>query len=898
MLSFFYNLFIFPISQLLDICFVFFYRLINNYGFAIFGVSLAFSIFTLPFYFIAEKLQKAERDIQNRMKPKLDMFNSVFKGDEKYMIISTFYRQNNYHPIYAMRSSLGLLIQIPFFIAAYSYISHMELLNGVSFFFIKDLANPDNILSINNFNINILPIFMTFINILSGIIYSKGFNKKDKIQLYIISLLFLILLYNSPSALVLYWTLNNIFSLVKNILQKINNPKKIIYLSILFFILAADIYLLFFHAGDLPKRVLAILFLSGILLLPLFQKLYLSEKIQTFIKNKASNNKSLFFYIYSCIILFLFYGFIIPSSLIASSVAEFSFIDSYKTPFPIIFTVIQQSAGFFLIWPLIIYYLSSKNIRLILSYFMVIIAFISIFNVFTITENFGFFTTTMVLSEPKPFHLIPNLYILNTVFICLLVVFIFIISIYCKNIILISCQLIIIFALTIFSVINFTKINNNFLIVKNQQENIHSDNLISEYTFSKTGKNILIIMLDSAVGSLVPVIFDEKPELYDIMSGFTYFPNCVSFSNHTLIGALPVFGGYEYTPTSINSRNNELLIDKQQEAYLLLPKLFKDAGYSVTITDPPFDNFMMSNLSIFSSYPEIEVKNLIGKYTARWLQDHKEIETISISELLKNKLFRFSFFKSAPLILRLFIYDEGDWFSFIGNSKNKISNSILNDYAFLDTLSKITSFSDTGNTFISIYSHLPHDGIFFQAPDYIPSKLVTNKGTSSFANDSPYHVTIASFLLLSKWFNYLKENNVYDNTKIIIVADHGKGSLNIKDNFRLPNNDLLFGYNPLLMVKDYNSDTTLIRNDDFMTNGDVPLLALEGNINNPVNPFTKNILNTDKENGVNIATIGAVSTYRHNKYAYNINKDQWLYVKENIFELNNWKIISNTESFK
>ncbi len=73
----------------------------------------------------------------------------------------------------------------------------------------------------------------------------------------------------------------------------------------------------------------------------------------------------------------------------------------------------------------------------------------------------------------------------------------------------------------------------------------------------------------------------------------------------------------------------------------------------------------------------------------------------------------------------------------------------------------------------------------------------------------------------------------------------------------------------------------------------MPILVLEGIINEPVNPFTENPLRPDKDDGVVITTIGAVSTYRHNKYTYNIAKNQWLYVRDNIFDPSNWKIISD-----
>ena len=95
------------------------------------------------------------------------------------------------------------------------------------------------------------------------------------------------------------------------------------------------------------------------------------------------------------------------------------------------------------------------------------------------------------------------------------------------------------------------------------------------------------------------------------------------------------------------------------------------------------------------------------------------------------------------------------------------------------------------------------------------------------------------------------------------------------------------------MVKDFNAKGDPVSSDVFMTNGDVPILALERIISEPVNPFTENKLLPDKDNGIIITTIGAVSTYRHNKYTYNIAKNQWLYVKDNIFDPSNWKIVSD-----
>jgi YidC/Oxa1 family membrane protein insertase len=894
MILFLYNLIIFPIVQLIELCYVFVYRVFHNPGMALLGVSVAVSICILPLYFVAEKYQKKERDLQKQLKPKIDKIKAVFRGDERYMVLLTYYRQNHYHPMYTLRNSLSLLIQIPFFIAAYSCLSHLEILQGASFLFINDLGKPDALIK----GINILPVFMTLINIASGIVYTRDLDTKNKIQLYGISIVFFVLLYNSPAGLVLYWTMNNIFSLAKNIAQKTKNIDKIIIRLLIAIVLILDIYLLVKHPGDLPNRLLAALLISAAVFVPIIARFFIIRgktiNIETAVQNTLPHD-IYYLYILSCVILFLLHGGFIPSSLIASSVEEFSFIGSGTTPFPFILRTLQQGAGIFLFWPLVIYFLFSEKIRRIFACILIVASAIAMLNVFLVTEKFGFLTTTLVLSEPKPFALIPVAYILNTVMVCAAIVIFLFLLFRKKTKIILSIQVITLTALFGYTVINVKKIHDNFYFVKEQHTSQKKDaeRIQPEYTFSKTGKNVLVIMIDSIVGSYVPFVFEEKPELKSVMEGFRWYPNCISYANHTLIGALPVYGGYEYTPVKVNSRDNIPLLNKQQEAYLMLPRIFSNSGYSVTVTDPPFDNYLMSNLAIFQDYPEIKAKNLIGKYTNQWSRDNKEIAVFDIAGFLDNNLIRFSFFKSAPLFLRFFIYDDGKWLTLIDNERGKFTDYIINSYAYLDTLDKITTITEAGDTYIAIYNRLPHGAAFLQAPDYVPAQEITNRGSGILANDGRFHLMIASFLLLGRWFEYLKTNDVYDNTRIILVSDHGRGSTDFPGNIRLPNGDRLQLYNALLMVKDFNSKGDPVSSDIFMTNGDVPVLALEGIIDKPINPFTNIPLQTDKNDGVTITTIGAVSTYRHNKYTYNIAKNQWLYVKDNIFDPLNWKMVFN-----
>ncbi|MDR1637399.1 MAG: YidC/Oxa1 family membrane protein insertase [Treponema sp.] len=898
-----YTIVVFPLVQIIELCYLFVYRIFSNPVIALFGVSLAVSVLTLPLYFRAEKWQQAEREAQKRLAPKVAKIKAVFSGDLRYMVLSAYYRQNHYHPVYAMRNTFSLLIQIPFFIAAYSYLSRLEVLQGSSFLFIRDLGAPDALLpaGAGTAAINILPIAMTAINCISGAIYTRGLAAKDKIQIYGTALVFLALLYNSPSGLALYWTMNNIFSLLKNILVKSKHTKRYVYGILFAGTVFLDIYVLFFHHGYLPKRLFTIAVFSSVFLVPLFTKLLslaarkFDKKLQRLTGEVMSENTR--GYILTLAILFLIAGLVIPGSLIASAVEEFSFIESYTSSFPFILHTLLQAAGIFLFWPICIYLLFPCGTRRVLSLFMTVLSFGAFFNVFLANENFGFLTNTLVFSEPKSFAAgSKGAYLANLAILSASTALVLYLIFKKKKALLFSFRIIVLASLFCYGILNIIKIQDRYAALQDWREDDNTGVGTACYTLSKTGKNVVLIMLDAAVSGYVPYIFEERPELASAFLGFTWYPNCVSFAGHTLVGAPPIYGGYEYTPEEINRRDSVPLAEKHKEAYLLLPRIFSEAGYSVTVTDPPFDNFRMSNLGIFAGYPQIHAKNVAKKYGSYWLNTRPgmRIQGVNIAGLLRNNLIRFSIFKMAPLPVRSFIYDDGDWLTTAhlrgGNSpKDGLTGTIISDYAFMDLLPELTAFTGAGNTYTAIYSSLPHSSAFLQAPDYIPSGNITGYGKGPLAADSRYHVNIASFLLLEKFFRFLKDEGVYDNSRIILVSDHGRGHSNYNGNIALPDGSHLQSYHSLLMVKDFNASGTLETGNSFMTNGDTIFFALKDIVEDPVNPFTNQPLQARKSGGVNITTIGALSSYQHTKYKYSIGKDQWLRVSGNIFDPANWK---------
>jgi len=907
---FLYNIIIYPLVQMFDLCYLFLFRVFDNYGISVIGVSFAVSIFTLPLYFEAEKWQQAERTIREKLAGKTAKIKAVFHGDERYMVLSAFYRQNHYHPVYSLRSSIGLFLQIPFFIAAYSYLSKLDTLMGTPFLGIANLGAPDGLFRIKNKDniilaVNILPILMTIVNFAASIIYLKNINtspgsNKEKIQLFGVAIIFLVLLYNSPSALVLYWTFNNIFSLIKNILQRTKYSRSIIFWTACLCGFLLAVFVLFFHHGAFYKRLLVALAGLSVFCFPFLirQIKCAAGKLHTGLENQNTAITQTRTIVLSSLILFLLAGIVIPSSLVVSSVEEFSFIEQYASPLPFILHTAEQAFGFFVFWVLCVYFLLRGAKKYFLIALITVISICGLINTFVFLGNYGVLTIEMKFASrdilvPSLVSLLTNIFVLLTA--CALVFFLLCCL---RKQIIQSCQMIALIALFAIGIYRIAGIYHEFNLINNQKnmdwdsfailsdsDHRNAEGYAPVYEFSKTGKNVLIIMLDRAIPGFIPEILKEKPELVNQFSGFTFFPNTISFGSHTMYGAPALFGGYEYTPAEINARPNGTLAEKYNESFLVLPKIFFENDYKVTITDPPL--YQDTIQDVFAGFPGIKAAKIMNKYTKDWLNRHPDVQLFSISNLLNNRLIYFSLLKCAPLVFRHYIYDDGHWLA--AENGNTPFNTI-ESYSMLDILPEITSFSDTGhNTLTLMVNNLPHEPAFLQAPDYtIPPITSTNKGDGPFALDYYYHINTASLLLLGKWFMFLKENDVYDNTRIIVVSDHGINAFSGFDgNIILPTGECLQFYTALLLFKDFNTEGFTVDNQ-FMVNADAPILAVQGIISDPVNPFTGKTLEAKKDGGVTITSSQNFSKPQY-KNRYNIAATEWLHVKDSIFEPKNWK---------
>lgn len=189
-----------------------------GYGWAIVALSFICSALMAPLMKAVGGIVKRETDYQSVINPQLEAIKAKYASDiERHLHIQRLYMRYSYSPLSAVKKVMPLFVQIPFLLLTYYMLKGTTELNGVSFLFLKNLGEADALIPV--LNANLLPLVMTGVNILT-VFATPSFTHKDWTQAIGIAILFLVLLYTAPSALLLYWTLNNTITCVRTLLAK------------------------------------------------------------------------------------------------------------------------------------------------------------------------------------------------------------------------------------------------------------------------------------------------------------------------------------------------------------------------------------------------------------------------------------------------------------------------------------------------------------------------------------------------------------------------------------------------------------------------------------------------------------------------------------------------------
>ncbi len=413
-------------------------------------------------------------------------------------------------------------------------------------------------------------------------------------------------------------------------------------------------------------------------------------------------------------------------------------------------------------------------------------------------------------------------------------------------------------------------------------------------SFSKE-KNILVLFSDMIQADNFTQALKDMPELYDMFEGFTYYENALSSSNITFGSSPSISGGIYYHPLAINERklkNN--MSYEAANAIVGVANSFSKAHYEVSVGFTHYADRETLEKSLNS-----DVFLVPGDEDKAWVDFYKTHYNIPNLESSGNTmpigdLFSIGLFRAMPYILRGRIYQSEGWI--FGNSL--LSNHY--EYALINT-ARIPAFTEFSNlnakkqTFKYLYNSAEHfpwlldinnDCKPINSHAEYRSKIMNQKDYLAYSNH------ICHMKALAKWFEWFKKNGIYDNTKIIIISDHGNGGVGAPI-IDLPRRELK-NTHILVLVKEFDAKGKLkVDRQTFVSNSDAMAFACD-EIGSVCPRIAPSVLKNPKKNRELVFTLVDGGTGRMSKSAYDTLLSYK--VKDNIFDLSNWQDI--TESVK
>jgi hypothetical protein len=362
-------------------------------------------------------------------------------------------------------------------------------------------------------------------------------------------------------------------------------------------------------------------------------------------------------------------------------------------------------------------------------------------------------------------------------FICLAILKSAIIS---KNVRLLSAVFIFIQLISIFLLGNRVTDDLNF-------KNYTLDNS-KKFSFSKE-KNVIILILDGFQSDFFQEIINEHYDFKQVFKDFYFFRNSISGYSYTKFAIPLILTGQYYD----NSFTNEEFI-KKVYSEKSIPKVLKSNGWQV-------DLFPYKMNSIYFN------KNILSNFKIK----QKRSQKYNLIQLNNIFLIRY-----MPFFFKRFFVKEKYSFHDIKDQKDEI---LYPHPLFLKNLARQTINQTNKNakkkTFKFYHIEVPHWPLIYnERLEY--EKMEINR--ENYKKQARAALEIAKTLI-----NKLKELNVYDNSMIFIVGDHGAG--NQEQKFILPNgwccdNEAVVSENfkvaalPLILVKPFHHEENNITTSD------------------------------------------------------------------------------------
>jgi hypothetical protein len=360
--------------------------------------------------------------------------------------------------------------------------------------------------------------------------------------------------------------------------------------------------------------------------------------------------------------------------------------------------------------------------------------------------------------------------------------------------------------------------------------------------FSKTHPNVLILFLDRFMGSYVESILQSDPDLATRLSGFTWYPRSVAAGENSIAGLHPLLGGYDYTPLEMNARGKPL-VEQSTEAFSILPHNFSRKGWRVNVVSPRGLGFTVAGDCRYLQMPGVTCSHI----PASVVRQRAEQMGFPLNDLSRSSyaelLVLLGSMRATPYLVKEVVYRRGPWRVFLDHS----AGTTFRQWAELDALDELSLTQAAEPNFNFVSNILPHEPYFMgedcqpQRTQFrVPDEEVRRRGHESLFSLQHAIAARCTLLVVADYLDFLKQAGVYDNTKIVIVSDHGiVGPVSDQSSRAVAGgtqHNMFVRTRSVLLVKEINATGELQISDAFMPNAEVPRIVCE-EIGGCVNPY-------------------------------------------------------------
>ena len=252
-------------------------------------------------------------------------------------------------------------------------------------------------------------------------------------------------------------------------------------------------------------------------------------------------------------------------------------------------------------------------------------------------------------------------------------------------------------------------------------------------------KNTIIIILDRFDQNLYDMVAAENPGFFDGLDGFTMFDDNLSLAAKTFPAATEMLTLYRFR------------WDRSDSDY------FASAWENRNFLDELAGRGVDVRLYTVFGYTYDKAEQLKGVAS-----NMAEVEEVVNSRIALVKLLKLSAFRHAPMPAKPLFWLSSDEFNHAIEYTGDTMPYLNNDFAFYDSLvNRRLSVAGDREAFTLYHLNGPHP------------PLVMDENVQVVENSSYEQQTIGSMKIVYEYLGQLKELGLYEQSTIIIMADHG-----------------------------------------------------------------------------------------------------------------------------